>query len=54
VVQGNRARGGEPSMDLQVDPKRAAVVANVVQSFIAVGGAPLAAPWDALNAAGVV
>lgn len=53
TVQGNRARGGEPSMDLRVDAKRVAVVANLVSTLVVVDGAPLGAPWDVLNPGGI-
>ena len=53
TVGQNRLRGGEPSAELDVDPKRLAVVGNLSSADIAVFGNPLDPPWDALNLNGV-
>ena len=52
-VATNRLRGGNPSADLEVDPKRLAVVGNLTSSGITVGGAALGSPWSALNPDGL-
>ena len=49
----NRFRGGEPSAELDVDPKRLAVVGNLSSADITVFGSPLDPPWDPLNLNGV-
>jgi hypothetical protein len=54
TVSANRARGGRPSMDLTVDPKRVAVLGNITSLGITVAGNPLGAPWVPLNPDGVV
>lgn len=52
-VTGNRAVGGDPSVDLDVSPERVAVVANLTSGGIVVAGTSLGAPWDALNPGGI-
>jgi hypothetical protein len=54
TVTGNRARGGPPSIVLDVDPTATAVVGNVTTFGVEVAGAPLAPPWSALNPDGVL
>ena len=53
TVATNRLRGGSPSADLDVDPKRVAVVGNLTSLGITLSGSPLIAPWDALNPDGI-
>jgi Family of unknown function (DUF6519)/Right handed beta helix region len=53
TVGQNRFRGGDPSAELDVDPKRLAVVGNLSTAHITVFGNLLNAPWDALNLNGV-
>ncbi|MET0780578.1 MAG: hypothetical protein ABWZ16_03530, partial [Microbacterium sp.] len=48
-VGQNRLRGGRPSGELDVDPKRVAVVGNLSSVPIQVRGAALGAPWVSLN-----
>jgi hypothetical protein len=48
VVNANRVRGGEPSLQITATTKTAAVLGNVTTGTIAVTGG-LTAPWDALN-----
>lgn len=54
TVSANRARGGRPSIDITVDPKRLAVLGNITSFGITVGGNPLGGPWAPLNPDGVV
>ncbi len=51
-VNANRLRGGEPTARLDVDPKRLAVLGNLVTDGIDVAGGPLPAPWDQFNPTG--
>lgn len=53
TVTGNRARGGSPSILLQLDPQRMAVLGNLTSSGVVVNGTALGAPWAALNPSGV-
>lgn len=50
IANANRVFGGEFAMVLDVNPRRATVLGNVTRGPIMLGGVPLAAPWDALNA----
>ena len=52
-VATNRLRGGNPSAQLDVDPKRLAVLGNLTSSGITVAGSPLGSPWSALNPDGL-
>lgn len=54
TVGNNRLRGGNPSAELNVDPKQLAVLGNLTTNGIEVFGSPLSAPWDQLNPNGVV
>jgi hypothetical protein len=49
IVSANRVQGGEPSMQLSVDPRRMTVLGNVTSAGIAAGGGPLGDPWEPLN-----
>ena len=49
IVNANRVRSGEVSMQLMSDPKRITVVGNITTGAIVSGAGPLAAPWDVLN-----
>lgn len=49
IVNANRVRGGEVSMQLMSDPKRITVLGNVTTGPIFSVAGPLGAPWDALN-----
>ena len=49
IVNANRVRGGEVSMQLMSDPKRITVLGNVTTGPIFSAAGPLGAPWDALN-----
>ena len=51
-VAQNRLRGGRPSGELDVDPKRVAVVGNLSSVPLQVRGAALGAPWVGLNPTG--
>ena len=51
-INANRLRGGEPTARLDVDPKRLAVLGNLVTDGIEVSGAALPAPWDQFNPTG--
>jgi hypothetical protein len=53
TVSANRFRGGEPSVRIEIDPKRIAVVGNLSSLGIVVNGGPLDPPWSALNPNGV-
>lgn len=53
TVTGNRARGGSPSILLQLDPQRMAVLGNLTSNGVVVNGTALGAPWAALNPNGV-
>lgn len=48
IVNANRVLGGEVSIDIRGDPKRATVLGNITDHGIHLGG-PLSSPWDALN-----
>ncbi|WP_157073170.1 right-handed parallel beta-helix repeat-containing protein, partial [Kribbia dieselivorans] len=51
TVNGNRAAGGRPAaIALEVDPERAAVLGNLVNTeMIELAGQPLGGPWVRLN-----
>jgi hypothetical protein len=49
IVNANRVRSGEVSMQLMSDPKRITVVGNVTTGAIVSGTGALGAPWDVLN-----
>jgi len=51
-VHGNRVRGGELSMVLDVDSRRSTFTGNITSGAFSVAGAPLVAPWAALNVNG--
>jgi hypothetical protein len=51
-VHGNRVRGGEVSVELMVDSRRSTFTGNITSGAFRVAGAPLAAPWSALNVNG--
>jgi hypothetical protein len=48
IVNANRVRGGEPSMQIAATIKSAAVLGNITTGTIAVAGG-LQPPWDGLN-----
>jgi hypothetical protein len=48
IVNANRVLGGEVSIDIRGDAKRATVLGNITDRAITLG-AGLPAPWDALN-----
>ncbi len=54
TVSTNVAKGGRPSVQLLVDPKRVAVLGNLTATGIEVSGSALGLPWEPLNLAGVV
>ncbi len=53
TVSANRFRGGEPSAELDVDPKHLAVLGNLSSTVITVFGAGLDPRWDPLNLNGI-
>jgi hypothetical protein len=52
IANANRIRGPEFSLAINTNPKRVTVLGNIVQSGIAVGGAPLDPKWADLNVTG--
>jgi hypothetical protein len=52
AVAQNRLRGGIPSADIDVDPKRVTVLGNLSTTPIQVGGSALEARWANLNQTG--
>jgi hypothetical protein len=48
IVNANRVRGGEPSMQIAATAKSAAVLGNITTGAIVISGG-LQPPWDALN-----
>jgi hypothetical protein len=53
TVATNRFRGGKPSAELEVDPRRVAVLGNLTSTGITVLGGALDPQWDPLNPVGV-
>jgi hypothetical protein len=52
IVNANRVRGGEVSIQLISDARRITVLGNITTGSINHAGGALGAPWDALNVRG--